>query len=79
MCAYHFHCTNGGAIVADLRGAELHDVVAVRDHAAGTARDVLEIYPQSNPSDWLVTVQDCAGYQVAVLTFPELLRGRAFT
>ena len=78
MCAYHFHCTNGTAIVADLLGAELRDAVEVRAHATVTALDVLEIYPQSNPSDWLVTVQDCAGYQVAVLTFPELLRGRAF-
>ena len=77
MCAYHFHCTNGTAIVTDLLGAELHDAAEVRAHAADIALDVLGIYQHSNPRDWLVTVQDRDGYQVEVLTFSELLRAEA--
>ncbi len=73
MSAYRFHCSGPAGIVIDGLGQRIRSMLDRHAAAAAVARDVLAIYAETVPADWLVTVQDETSRQVAVIRFDEVL------
>jgi hypothetical protein len=70
MPRFYFHCTDGIDLILDGVGGSARSGAEVRRRAAATARKIMQGLPgYPSWSEWLVSVHDELGGQVAVVSF----------
>lgn len=73
MRLYRFHCTDGHALVTDLRGARLANAAQMRVHAERVALGLMErVAERFDWSEWQVEVYDAQGRRVWIRAFPDV-------
>ena len=71
MAVHYFHCTDGVDLVLDRAGRNVQTPDDLVESACAAAERIMEaLPPELDWSAWVVSVQDGAGRQVAVVPFP---------
>lgn len=65
----YFHCSSGRRVLIDQCGADVDDLVAARDCAAGVVRSPIVANSAKVCRDWVLHVSDDLGIEIFVVPF----------